>query len=352
MRWGGTALGRAGAVAWLLAYLFVLTGCLDDPPDPKQIFGFRDATDSDLSAEVEEAIDVANAALELDGRFVLRPMWRPGRPQQALQQVPVYLLRRPNAAIDAGTATPDMLRAFRAELARTVSLSGFGNCAETDPCAAAMYAGTQMGRAATEVYNGSTAMDAAAAEINCRCVMLIEDNLRQFKLIFGPSDQYGQAFAPLSGYVAWLALHEAGHLNRTFRLVPGAPWAELYRRTQSGLAERQQEEMRADAYAASLLGRACFAQVPQRLHAIAAQACYGLTMQAAQLWLYEAFDKTDGGLRRHYLNDGRTHPNVLMRLLAANVVMMDGRGKSAELLTKFLEKREVVAQRLPKSPNL
>ena len=106
--------------------------------------------------------------------------------------------------------------------------------------------------------------------------------------------------------------------------------------------------MRADAYAAFMLGRACFVQQKQEVRETVAQACYGLAIINLQLWLYGLFDKTDEGLRRQYLNDGRTHPNTLMRLLVANVIMTNGGEKAVALLTDFMEKREIFAQRIRK----
>jgi hypothetical protein len=345
----GAALRFAATIAWLVACIFTVGGCSDETTDPRQVFGLRDATDSGLLAEIDEAINVANTALAVDGRFALRPTWRPIPGQRAVRHVPVYLLRRPALTIEAGIAkTSRALETFRAELAKTAVPPEFDSCTDTDPCSALMYAGTQMGRLASEVYQSSAAVDAAATEIDCQCVMLIEDDLRKFKLIFGPSIESGEPIVPLAWYVPWYALHEVGHRNSDFVLIPSVAWADLYRRTQFGLNANQKEEMRADAYAASMLGRACLVQQNQEVRETVAQACYGLATMNLQNWFYGLFDKTDDGLRRQYLNDGRTHPNTVMRLLVANVIMTDGGEKAVALLTDFMEKREIFAKRFSK----
>ncbi|MBS0221087.1 MAG: hypothetical protein JSR91_10125 [Proteobacteria bacterium] len=331
-----------------MIYLFALMGCLDNPPDPRQVFGFPDATDSDLLPEVEEAIEIANAALAPEERFVLQPTWKPDKSLGSLQRVPVYLLRRPIPTTDTSIATiEETLGTFRSGLSKTKLPPKLEDCAETDPCAAFVYAGVQMGRFAATIYNSSAAVDSASVEIDCRCVILLEDNLRAFKLIFGPSipsTQDEDPVTPLAWYVPWYALHEVGHLNASFRLSPDSAWGDLYRRTLSGLSQKQEEEMRADAYAAWLLRRACFAQSRHVEQNIVTQACYGLTIQSTQLWLYEALDKSNDGIRRQYLDDGKKHPNTLLRLLAARLVMTDGRGKAAELLARFLDEREALAR--------
>ena len=73
------------AVGLLLTSLLTVQGCSDDTPDPRQIFGLDDAANSDLLPEVEEAIEVANTALAVEGRFVLQPTWKPKRKQRDRQ---------------------------------------------------------------------------------------------------------------------------------------------------------------------------------------------------------------------------------------------------------------------------
>lgn len=353
MRHNGTAYRRVRAATWLLASLLVFVSCSDNSHDPRQVYGYRDATDSDLLAEIEESIEVANAALAVEGRYELRPTWKSSPKQHSKQSVPVYLLRRSHPTIEAGVArTSKALNAFRAELAKTELPPKFETCAETDPCAALMYAGTKMAMLTAEVYQNMAAVDAAATEIGCRCVMLMEDDWRKFKLIFGPSIQNGRSVVPLTWYVPWYALHEVGHRDISFQPTLGTAWADLYRRTQIGLNTLQQEEMRADAYAASVLGRACFVQPLQEVRHAVAQACYGLVIQNMQLWFYGIFDKTDKGLLRQYLRDGGKHPNTLMRLLAANLVMTNGGDNAVNLLADFMDKREIFVQSLARPSTL
>src|SRR3954452_19136815 len=102
MRRGGTAYKGAWAAVWFLTCLLAVEGCSDDSPDPRQVFGLQDATDSDLLAEVEEAIEVANAALAVEGRFALRPTWKSSPRQRGVKDVPIYLLRRPGLTTEAG----------------------------------------------------------------------------------------------------------------------------------------------------------------------------------------------------------------------------------------------------------
>ena len=338
----------------LIACILALSSCYDSPPDPREVFGLQDALNSDLLPEVEEAIEVANTALAVEGRFLLIPNWKPGSGKRGVQGIAVYFLRRPGLSSEIGIAkTKEVLDTFRTELAQAELPSQFENCTETDPCAAQMYAHTHMARLTTDLYQSSSAVDSAATESDCRCVMLIEDDLLKFRLIFGPSINNGKPIVPLTWYVPWYALHEVGHPGPQLPAAPQPGLGSPLRTNQSALNEQQKEEMRADAYAATILRKACFVQTDREVREAVSQACLGLAIQSLQFWFYGIFDKTDTGLRRQYLNDGRTHPNALMRLLAMNVVMSDGGDKPVELLKEFLDKREIFSARFvrPATPN-
>ncbi|WP_376967874.1 hypothetical protein ABNQ39_36805 (plasmid) [Azospirillum sp. A26] len=103
--------------------------------------------------------------------------------------------------------------------------------------------------------------------------------------------------------------------------------------------------MRSDAYAAVTLRQSCFFS-PQEIRDLVGQACLGLALQPLQLWSYALFDKSGAGLRRQYLENGDTHPNFLMRLLAMNIVMTDGDESGIKLLKDFLDNREKIAKQL------
>jgi hypothetical protein len=341
---------RVGALSILAAFAVLscafLTGCDDTPSDPRTVYDDLEDAD-DLRPAVAESLDAANAALSLDGHFTVVGSWQDVRPRAGGNQVRVYLLRRRiliKSVENSLKAIAATIEDFHSDLANTTVDPRYENCADTDPCAALLYAGTRMAGLATDVYRAFSSVDSAVTESDCRCAILMEDDLRRFELVIGPSIT-GEHSIPITWYIPWYVLHEVGHLDSRYRLVPSPSWEALYHRAQNGLNQAQLEEMRADAYAASLLGKACL-KSSQVVRDTVGSACLGLALQALQLWSYLLFDKTESGLRRQYLGDGQTHPNFLMRLLVMDVVMTDGDEHAINLLSDLLAAREALTARL------
>ncbi|WP_202350263.1 hypothetical protein [Mesorhizobium sp. 113-1-2] len=355
---GSTVLGmqppaRALRGLRVAAHIFtcglVLISCSKAPTDPRDGYDLEDA--AELQPSIVEALTAANAALALDGQFILRPSWEKSAASPGPQLVPVYLLRRRHRTSPVEKSLDGArkaLEAFRSELAKTKVDPRYENCSDADPCAALIYQGSRFADLVRAVYEEFSAVDSAATESACGCVMLMEEDLKKFEVIVGPSIVSGAPNVPVTWFVVWYILHEVGHLAPSYRLQPSASWAELYHRTQSGLNEKQREEMRADAYAAAVLGKACFGS-PQGVRDVVGSACLGLAIQGMQLFFYGLFDKTEEGLKRQYLNDGKAHPNTLMRLLAMNVVMTNGDKSAVRLLSDFVDNREALAARLVSS---
>ncbi|WP_376967871.1 hypothetical protein ABNQ39_36800 (plasmid) [Azospirillum sp. A26] len=231
---------RRTLTAVILACGIGLAACFDQATDPRRVFDFEDAS-SDLRPQVEEAIASANAALGMANQFVLRATWQEPVSKGGPQEVPVYLLRRRlpiHQTVEGIALAQAAVGKFRSALATVTVDPRYEDCKDIDPCAPLMYAGTEIARLASGVVHNFSAVDSAATESDCRCVILMEEDLKKFELIIGPSIDDGKPIVPLTWYIPWYALHEVGHLNKAFRLQPSPAWAALYERTHSGLNEK------------------------------------------------------------------------------------------------------------------
>ena len=149
----------------------------------------------------------------------------------------------------------------------------------------------------------------------------------------------------------FLILHEIGHLEAGFsieKLGLKPPLAQSYARLKKELTPPLWEEMRADAYAATLIQRAWYDADHHRTND--AEINDVAETQLAQ-WLltfkFTTFDKSDAGIRRRYLEapDGTapfaTHPNWELRLLAIASLIASPAGVTSftDELNRFLEDR-------------
>ncbi len=133
-------------------------------------------------------------------------------------------------------------------------------------------------------------------------------------------------------------LHEIGHIGKDFTPHLNEPWRPLYERALAGLNLQQREEMRADAFAAATLRKACYESTPSTAQA-ASIGCYAIVLHAPQVFIYSLFDKSPQGKRREYLDLVASHPNSLMRLLAMSVLLTNEAPVFLNLLDDFLSTR-------------
>ena len=149
----------------------------------------------------------------------------------------------------------------------------------------------------------------------------------------------------------FLILHEIGHLETSFsieKLGLKPPLSTSYARLKKELAPPLWEELRADAYAATLIQRAWYDADKHRTNdpeindvAETQMALWFLTFK------FTTFDKSDAGIRRRYLEapDAKTssvtHPNWELRLLAIASLIGSPAGVNSftDELNKFLDDR-------------
>lgn len=266
----------------ICALLASVLTALCAPAPPPVLDGLHPAVA--LRPEVERAAATANALLEAAGETPkVVPEWNlDGTPGE--DEVVVYLMGSP-----ASPSSQAAQRKRATELVETMQTNlpeidqRFYDCSDSDDCVEGLYP-EETGTLAVNAVNQLNSWDVGKTDPDCRCVLLNENDLRIFAIVFGAAwDRYfllnrfdsaeefqqaldqgripemildGRAMT-LEAMLVLILLHEVGHVSpHDFGPPPDGDGGTIatYR---ASLDASEREEARADDFLAGVLNRAC-----------------------------------------------------------------------------------------------
>lgn len=344
----------------VFAAILSATACAPTPPAIVEQLG--EATL--LRPDVETAIHMTNEALRAsDEPFRLVVSWQLNGRGLSEDEIAVYLIRSP--------ASPPMLVRERTVLKATIATmaSDFGgiadgteHCGDLDECVESLYpdATTNL---VMEVLNRLNSWELAKTSPECRCIVLVEQDLQLYRIVFGADwdryvlltrfdndEEFRAALAndripkalldgesvPLEAMIAFLLLHEIGHLSEApLQISTGEPAGNL-KAYLNGLNPRQLEELRADGFVVRVLAPYCFRQNPTGL---VQQTCNAPPVLGMLTFVIGMKGKSKDARCLRYLDTVPGYPNWQARLLLLNYQYV-AESKSQSLLLDYLSTRE------------
>lgn len=321
-----------------------------------------------LRPQVEQSADTANRMLAAAGEpYRITPSWllegRGLRPSELV----VYLMQSPASPSaravqrESAAAIIDSIHSDEAGIDET-----FEGCADLDDCVEDLYP-EETGTLAIHVLNQLNKSEVGLTHSECRCIVLIEHDLRMFELVFGADwDSYvlitryagdedglreaidqdlipnsltdGKAVS-LKAMIAIVFLHEIGHQSN-HEIIPSVLAEEAglsdFIAAQDG---SRREEFRADAFVASVLKRACFGREVQTDE-------YAVCLAPVELGMLNFVIGVKGKSREarclRYFDIVEGYPNWQARFLAMGV-LYNGYS-SVALFQDYLETRAALAR--------
>jgi len=352
-------------VCLVFAAILSATACPPKPPALVEELGEART----LRPDVERAIDVANDALRVAQEpFRIVASWQLNGRGLRDDELVVYLVGSP--------LTPRVLWEERSKLEALVTSitndlgeinPAASNCDDKDDCVGTLYPETSI-KVVMDVLNRQNTWELAKTSPECRCIVLMEQHLLLFRIVFGADwaryillmlyDSRKQLQAdlasgripdallegkrvPLEAMVAFLLLHEVGHVTKAPLRIPTRDNADLAAFLDR-LSREQREELRADSFITRVLAARCFRQNPTGLLLDTCNAPAVLSMLTFTVGLK---GKSKDALCLRYLDTVAGYPNWQGRLLLLGYQYEEVVGKGYSLLTDYLSTRRHLLER-------
>ena len=339
----------------LLGIVIAAAHCPQHLPLRADRFGLVDAASS--RNVMISTIAIVNRILQGRADHKVMPSWDPdgGEEDTSGRTLYVFLVRSPSdptEVIEQQKALEAHLADFHHALEKLPPMDPrFAQCTDFDACAKEMYSSYDLAATQATVVAAINSLDTAEVRDTCGyCVLIQSAAFERFSALYGVNLD-GTRFIRPEYLAVFLILHEIGHLETSFsieKLGLKPPLSTSYARLKKELAPPLWEELRADAYAATLIQRAWYDADRHRTNdaeindvAETQMALWFLTFK------FTTFDKSDAGIRRRYLEapDAKassvTHPNWELRLLAIASLIGSPAGVNSftDELNKFLDDR-------------
>jgi hypothetical protein len=350
-----------GVLCGLLGLLAAATHCPQHFPLRADRFGLIDAASG--RNEVMGAIAVVNRILQGRADHKVMPSWDPDGSEEDTSGRTLYVFlvnspSDPTEVIEQQKALEAHLADFHRVLEKLPPMDPrFAQCTDFDACAKEMYTSYELSAAQAGVVAAINSLDTAEVRDTCSyCVLIQSAAFERFIALYG-TNLRGTKFIRPEYLAVFLILHEIGHLETGFsieKLGLKPPLSESYARLQKQLAPPLWEELRADAFAATLIQRAWYDADNHRTNDAeindVAEAQLALWLQTFK---FTTFDKSDAGIRRRYLDapgagaSSPTHPNWELRLLASASLIATPAGVTTftDELNRFLDDRDALRAR-------
>ena len=345
-----------------LVFAAILPATACPPPPPAIVEQLGEARL--LRPDVETAIGVANEALQAAHEsFRLVASWQLKGRGLSQDEIVVYLIR--------SSISARLLARERKELEATIAAIGtdFGgivegaeDCGDLDDCVETLYPEATV-NLVMEVLNRQNAWELAKTSPECRCIVLMEQDLQLYRIVFGADwDRYvlltrfdsaeelraalasnripnglldGES-VPLGAMVAFLLLHEVGHVTQVPLQISTRDNADLAAYL-GGLSPDQREELRADGFAVRVLAARCFGQNPTGL---LLHTCYMPPVLSMLTFVVGMKGKSKDARCLRYLDTVPGYPNWQARLLLLNSQYVPESANGHSLLLEYLSTRQ------------
>lgn len=315
-----------------------------------------------LRPDVERAIQVTNDALQAAHEpFRVEASWQLNGRGLSKSEIAVYLVRSP--------ASSRVLARERKGLEAMIAAIGtdYGgivedaeHCGDLDDCVETLYPEATV-NLVLKVLNRLNAWELAKTSPECRCIVLIEQDLRLYRIVFGadwdryilltrfdnaeelraalennriPDDLLDGEGVPLEAMVAFLLLHEVGHLTDLPLQISARENVDLAK-FLDGLSPDQREELRADSFVARVLVARCFGQNPTGL---LLHACLAPPVLSMLTFVVGMKGKSKDARCLRYFDTVLGYPNWQARLLLLDYQLEPINGYL--LLSKYLSTRQ------------
>jgi hypothetical protein len=347
-------------ICGLLGLFMAGAHCPQHLPLRADRFGLIDAASS--RNEMIGAIAIVNRILQGRADHKVMPSWDAdgGEEDTSGRTFYVFLVRSPSdpaEVIKQQKALEAHLADFHRALENLPPMDPrFTQCTDFEACAKEMYRSYDLAATQIAVVSAINSLDTAEVRDTCGyCVLIQSAAFERFVALYG-TNLDGTRFIRPEYLAVFLILHEIGHLENSFsieklRIKP--PLSESYARLKKELSPPLWEELRADAYAATLIQRAWYDADNHRTND--AEINDVAETQLAQ-WLltfkFTTFDKSDTGIQRRYLDASGveaspppTHPNWELRLLAIASLIATPAGVTTftDQLNQFLDDRSRIS---------
>ncbi|WP_428661785.1 hypothetical protein [Reyranella sp.] len=346
-------------VCLIFAAILSATACPPRPPPLIEALGEART----LRPDAERAIEVANDVLRVAREpFRIVASWQLNGRGLREDELVVYLVGSP--------LSPRELWEERSKLETLITsiTSDLGeinpdasNCGDKDDCVGTLYPETSI-KVVMDVLNRQNTWELAKTSPECRCIVLMEQHLLLFRIVFGADwaryillmryDSKDQLQAdldsgrvpdvlleskrvPLEAMVAFLLLHEVGHVTKVPLRIPMRDNADLAAFLDR-LSSEQREELRADSFIVRLLAARCFRQNPTGL---LLDTCYTPAVLSMLTFVVGMKGKSKDALCLRYLDTVAGYPNWQGRLLLLGYQYEEVVGKGYSLLTDYLSTR-------------
>ena len=186
----------------------------------------------------------------------------------------------------------------------------------------------------------------AKIKVDRKYVALIDGDVQRFQLLFGKGLEGEQAVPFFEYFLAIILLHEVGHLDQSFQLDSLSLPAEaklIYNDYLSFLNYAKKEEARADAYASNAIAEVGGLDT-------ATIALY-IPFQGVLAYGYYLFDKSQGGICRHYFDPTEEHPNFEMRYRAMYLILQPNSRIVQKIMSNYLLNRRAIMNKDYSSEN-
>lgn len=313
--------------------------------DPREAGELRDAT---TSREIlEKAIDMANLLLSKQEDYFITPSWKPSDSIQSNSNnvITVFLLR-PKRYFPTFDYEKSLIDSFALALENVQLDSTLSNCADTDECVHDMYKDSNIGTVVAQILNQHSTLQIANTNPKRKYIAFLDGDLQKFQFLFERGMIGKNRLPNFENFLTIILLHEVGHLNQSFTLdslnLPEE--AKIaYDKYLSLLNESKREEARADAFAAKLIREVVLNS--NNLTREEKEIAYFIPIQSLLAYVYFLFDKSEGGICRHYFDQTNKHPNFELRYLAMSLILMPNSQPNINLLNNFIDKREAIASK-------
>ncbi|TGN37501.1 hypothetical protein E4L95_22860 [Paracoccus liaowanqingii] len=325
-----------------------------------------------LRPVVEEAIDVANRLLSVSNEpFKITPFWSRDSRASDANEIVVYLMQSPAspaARVAQRNRTAEVLSSMQADQSGIDDAAS--DCGELDDCVDQLYPEETV-NFAIRTLNELTRWEVGKTRKDCRCIVLIEHDLRMFELVFGADwDRYilltrfagfpGELEAAieedrlpealtdsetvtLAAMVTLILLHEVGHSTDYSISSTDATMGSGLDELIDSLDEERREELRADAFTGSVLGRACF---ERRLDPAEENACLAAAELSMLTFVVGMKGKSREARCLRFLDTVPGYPNWQARFMTINLFQYPN-ASSIGLLRDYIKSKRDADPLLP-----
>ncbi|WP_131802670.1 hypothetical protein [Limimaricola pyoseonensis] len=322
-----------------------------------------------LRPVVEEAITLANRLLSVSNEpYKVTTSWSRDSRASDANEIVVYLMQSPAspaARAAQRNRTAEVLSAMQAD--QSGIDDGAFDCGELDDCIDQLYPEETV-NLAMRTLNELTRWEVGKTRKECRCIVLIEHDLRMFELVFGADwDRYilltrfagfpGELEAAikegrlpealtdgetvtLAAMLTLILLHEVGHSTSYSISSTETTMASGLDELIDDLHEERREELRADAFTGSVLRRACF---DRRLVPAEENACLAAAELSMLTFIVGMKGKSREARCLRFLDTVPGYPNWQARFMTINLIQHPG-PSSIGLLRDYVETRNSLVQ--------